>query len=178
MALITRLSRLFRADLHAVLDRVEEPDVLLRQAIREMDEELEADQQRMKLLELEQGQLVARAGELERSLADLEEELNVCFDSGKDDLARRTIRRRLEAQRLLKFLGNKREALEQDLGELQARVAENRLRLDSMRQKSELLSEDNPDPRPEELWAMADIAVHDEVVEVAFLREQLKRRSS
>ena len=38
MALITRFSRLFRADLHAVLDRIEEPDVILRQAVREMEE--------------------------------------------------------------------------------------------------------------------------------------------
>src|SRR5687767_9840646 len=31
MALIDRLARLFQADLHAVLDRIEEPEVLLRQ---------------------------------------------------------------------------------------------------------------------------------------------------
>lgn len=36
MALINRATRLFRADLHAVLDRIEEPDILLRQAVREM----------------------------------------------------------------------------------------------------------------------------------------------
>ena len=49
MALITRVGRLFRADLHAVLDRVEEPEVLLRQAIREMEEELAEDRQRLRL---------------------------------------------------------------------------------------------------------------------------------
>ena len=37
MALITRISRLFTADFHAVLDRIEEPDVLLKHAIREME---------------------------------------------------------------------------------------------------------------------------------------------
>ena len=34
MALIRRVSRLFAADMHAVLDQIEEPDVVLRQAIR------------------------------------------------------------------------------------------------------------------------------------------------
>ena len=34
MAIVTRLTRLFRADAHAVLDRLEEPEVLLRQAVR------------------------------------------------------------------------------------------------------------------------------------------------
>ena len=40
MALIKRLSRLFAADLHAVLDQIEEPEALLKQAVREMEEEL------------------------------------------------------------------------------------------------------------------------------------------
>ena len=37
MALINRLSRLFKADFHAVLDQIEEPELLLKQAIREME---------------------------------------------------------------------------------------------------------------------------------------------
>ncbi len=48
MALITRVSRLFQADFHAVLDRIEEPEVLLRQAVREMEEELQ-DARRMQM---------------------------------------------------------------------------------------------------------------------------------
>ena len=44
MALITRISRLFQADLHAVLDRIEEPDLLLRQAVREMQDDLARDE--------------------------------------------------------------------------------------------------------------------------------------
>ena len=97
MALITRVSRLFRADLHAVLDRIEEPDILLKQALREMEEALARDEQRVKLLTHEQAQLSSRAQEVEQSLSDIEEELDVCFDSGKDELARALVRRKLEA---------------------------------------------------------------------------------
>ena len=50
MVLISRISRLFRADLHAVLDRIEEPEALLRQAIREMEELLAQDEQRSRLV--------------------------------------------------------------------------------------------------------------------------------
>ena len=46
MALINRMSRLFTADVHAVLDRIEEPDVLLKHAVREMEEELARNEQR------------------------------------------------------------------------------------------------------------------------------------
>ena len=46
MALINRMSRLFTADVHAVLDRIEEPEALLKQAIREMEEEVQGAEQR------------------------------------------------------------------------------------------------------------------------------------
>ncbi len=178
MALITRISRLFRADMHAVLDRIEEPEVLLRQAVREMEEDITSDEQRIKFLNLEYGQLTGRQDDLGQSLAEIEQQLDVCFDSGKADLARTLIRRKLEAQRFLKFLARKRETLEKTLSGLKARLQENRTRLESMRQKAELLAaEDSVEPSGDH-WGEPDMQVCDEDVEVAFLREQQKRRSS
>ena len=117
MALITRISRLFRADFHAVLDRIEEPDVLLRQAIREMEEGLSHDAQRIKVLNHEQGQLMVRKTELEQSTSKIEEELDVCFEAQKDDLARALIKRRLEAERTVKHLTRRCDELETKLSE-------------------------------------------------------------
>jgi phage shock protein A len=176
MALITRLSRLFRADLHAVLDRIEEPDVLLRQAVREMEEDLARDEQRIKVLDHEHGEMFARQTGIERSLAEIGEELDVCFASGKDDLARALIRRRLEAQCYLKLLGGKRSALQDTLAGLRERVGENRTRLESMRQKADLLTDTGTPEHGGEGWLPPDCSVYEEDVEVAFLREQQKRR--
>jgi phage shock protein A len=178
MALITRVSRLFQADFHAVLDRIEEPEVLLRQAVREMEEELARDEQRSKVLQHEQRQLVARETELEQSLHDIEEELDVCFESGNDDLARACIRRKLEAQRFCNGLSRKRGALQETVDELNTRLKENQARLESMRQKAELLAAESVCARPADNWTIPDITVRDEDVEVAFLREQQQRRRS
>jgi len=175
MALINRLSRLFQADLHAVLDRVEEPDALLRQAVREMEEALEHDQEQVRLLKHEQRQLVARQTELEHSLAEIGEELDVCFESGKDNLARKLIKRKLEAQRFGNFLSRKRKPLEESLDGFITRIEENRIRLESMRQKAELLTGTENSDQPEEHWTPPDFPVHEEDVEVAFLREKQNR---
>ena len=64
MALIARVSRLFRADVNAVLDRMEEPEVLLRQALRDMQEALAQDQQVLAKMEKELKQLTDRRLEL------------------------------------------------------------------------------------------------------------------
>jgi len=177
MALITRISRLFRADLHAVLDRIEEPDLLLRQAVREMEEALSRDEQRVKTLMTEQSQLTARRNDIEQSLRELEDELDVCFASDKEDLARAIVKRKLEAERFVKLLARKRETLNQTLAELQTRLDENRGRLDAMRQKADLLAEEEQSPR-EERWAAPDFTIRDAEVEVAFLREKQRRKTS
>jgi len=179
MALITRIARLFRADLHAVLDRMEEPDVLLRQAVREMEEALAADEQRLRLLRHEQEQLTARRRELARALERLAEEIDLCFASGKEELARTLIRRQLEAQRLEQVVARRAEALQGSVDGLAARTEENRGRLESMRQKAELLAEEERgerDATPAD--AGAPTPVRDEEVEVAFLREKQRRAQS
>ena len=81
MTLIARVSRLFRADLHAVLDRVEEPDLVLRQAVREMKEDLARDGRRMAVLRTEIQRIAARDAEIEQALSGIEEELDICFEA-------------------------------------------------------------------------------------------------
>lgn len=176
MALITRVSRLFQADFHAVLDRIEEPEALLRQAVREMEEELARDEQHSKLLQHEQRQLMARESELSQSLQAIEQELDTCFRAGNDDLARACIRRRLETQRFGKQLCRQRGLLGETLHDLDTRIRENGARLESMRQKAELLA--GATVRPASDWRMPDISVRDEDVEVAFLHEKQQRSRS
>jgi len=175
MALITRVSRLFQADFHAVLDRIEEPGVLLRQAVREMEEELARDEQRGKLLRHEQRQLIARETELQQALHDITAELDSCFEAGNDDLARSCIRRRLETQRLGKNTSRKRATLQETLDDLDKQLRENRSRLESMQQKAELLAEECARTQPADRWALPGTGVRDEEVEAAFLREKQQR---
>ncbi len=175
MALIHRLTRLFRADLHAVLDRIEEPGLLLKQAMREMEEALGGNEQQLKMMNHESGQLEARLGELEQSLTDLEQELDICFESGQEELAKALIKRKLEAERFKKFLVHKRETLQNSLTELHQRTAQNRRQLDSMRQKAEVLADDFAAHHQENCWGAPDSTVGDEDVAVAFLREKQKR---
>ena len=77
MALITRLSRLFEADFHAVLDRIEEPELQLRQAVREMRFALEQNRQRLKLLQHEAVQLDKRSADKKASIEGFDQELDI-----------------------------------------------------------------------------------------------------
>ncbi len=182
MALITRVSRLFRADVNAVLDRMEEPELLLRQAVREMEEELDRDERRAKLLELESRQIAGRRNELDQRLAQTEEEMDLCFDSDNEALARALLKRKLETERFARFLGRRQEELQSAADELKRRIDENRSRLESMRQKAALLAVQDAADEGASDWSDLEFArqftVSDEDVELALLRERQRRAQS
>lgn len=178
MALINRFSRLFRADLHAVLDRIEEPDVVLRQAVRDMEDELAAGRQRHNLILHELQQLDNQHREIEQNLARYAEELSVCLEADNDELARATLRRRLESQQLLQMNARRQQQLRQQCETLASRLQGDQTRLQDMQQKLELLARAEADKPHEMSPATPEFYVRDEDVEVALLREKQKRRQS
>jgi phage shock protein A len=175
MALINRMSRLFSADVHAVLDRIEEPDVLLKHAIREMEDELARGELGIRQMTHERDQLEERQRKLSAALAELSEQLDVCFADGNDELARRVLKRRLETERLAQQVADHRAIFAKELKQRCAATEEQREQLDVMRQKAELLA---TAPSGGDEWSQREFAVSEDEVEVAFLRERQKRQSS
>lgn len=179
MALVNRISRLFTADLHAVLDRLEEPQTLLKQALREMEEELARSEQRIKQLEAEARQLETRGGQLEAAIAEVDQKLDLCFASGKDELARTQVRRKLEAERLAKIIGQRRRAIAAQMDRERAALEENRARLDGLRQQAEAVAAEQPPGAAEEPdFTRVAFPIGDEELEVAWLAEKQRRARS
>ncbi|MBK8307530.1 MAG: PspA/IM30 family protein [Gammaproteobacteria bacterium] len=181
MALVNRIARLFKADLHAILDRIEEPAQLLKQAVRDMEEALAGSEQRLEAMAREQEALLARRAAIERELSGLEQELDLCFAAHKAELARGVVRRKLESQRLLQHLEARHDANERQLAELRARQLRNRAALETMQQKAAIFSTYAPangDPVFDDYGGSGrTLALADEEIEVAFLREQQARRT-
>ena len=176
MALINRFTRLFKADLHAVLDNIEEPFSLLKQAIREMEEDLAQTRLNIKLAQGSLQQLDTQLENTEETLSMLESDINTCFEAANHKLARGTIKRKLLTLRLHQTLETKHKMLTADLEKQKKQLTEKESRLESMRQKQEILSANT------ELFGQVDcrlengISVVDDEVEIAFLQEQKKRQ--
>ena len=184
MALINRISRLVKADFHAVLDQIEEPEQLLKQAIRDMEDDLAETEQRINLCAHDQEALQVRKSELEATIAEIDGQLDLCFESDKEDLAKNLIRKRLEAERLLKRLNTKFDANEKYLEEQRASLDENLATLDSLRQKADLFAQrapshgDGGSEFDDIAWMARELNVGDDEVEIAFLREKSSRGAS
>ncbi len=184
MALINRISRLVKADFHAVLDQIEEPEQLLKQAIRDMEDDLAEAEQRIILCAQEQEALALRRSELEATLVEIDGQLDLCFESDKQDLAKSLIRKKLEAERLLKRLNSRFTANGKYLEEQRATLDDNRATLQSLQQKAELFTQRAPSQRAggaefdDIAWMAHEMNVGEDEVEIAFLREKNVRSSS
>ena len=184
MALINRISRLIKADFHAVLDQIEEPEQSLKQAIRDMEDSLASTEQRIALHLHDQDALSVRKSELENSIGEIKSQLDLCFESKKDGLAKGLIRKKLEAERLSRRLDAKHLADQKYLDEQQTMLDENQATLESLRQKAELFAQRTPlhaggDSKFDDIsWMAREMTVSDDEVEIAYLREMNARRSS
>ena len=178
MALITRLTRLFRADMHALLDSMEEPEQMLRQNIREMEEDLFADRQRQRNLLQERDRMQHRISGSKDNLERIELELDLCFSSQKENLARSLMRRKLESQRWIQHWTLQISVLDKKLAALQQRIGEHEAYLQQLGEQVDALI---PQEHACESVSMGDrneIFVSEEDVEIAFLQEQKKRGQS
>ena len=181
MPLITRISRLFKADFNAVLDNIEEPELVLRQAIREMEDELVGDQQQVKWLSHEMSELDARREELAQKIRRLDGELDLCFDSGKDDLARNLVKRKLEAQHFQQSIADRCEKTAQQLDDMHERIAERSSVLESMRDKAKLFRSPGGESTVQGAggdWLGHAGRITDAEIEIALLREKQQRSAS
>jgi phage shock protein A len=183
MALVSRLTRLFRADAHAVLDRLEEPDVLLRQAVREMEEEVARNAQALKALELDHEQTRARIAQIESSLTGIAGELDLCFAVDNQNLVRTLLRRRLEAERLVRHLTQRLTRVAAEIAQRRSALEDQRQRLEGMRQKAAIFDIDaslnrSGIDKSDAAGDTPDIAVTEDDIDLALLREQQQRKVS
>ena len=177
MALINRVVKLFRADINAVLDNIEEPELLLKQAIREMQDDLFESEKQVNTLEAELLKIAATETRLKKSIAAIKPELDLCFQSEKHDLARSLIKRRLETERFYEQLTEKRKSVQQCLLELGDRQQEKAMQLESMQQKADLLIRETHSTNDGiyNNWEIPKTAVSADDIEIAFLNEQQRR---
>ena len=175
MALVTRVSRLIRADIHALLDRMEEPEMLLRQAMREMEDVISTSRHQIEGGRRECEHLRRRAAATARALNEFSQQLDAAFASGNHAVARNVVRRQLETRALEQWIDERIGVLENELREAQQLLTTRQSELDALRQKAELFDDGirTRDAHADDTVACA--VVTDDDVDAALLQEMQRR---
>jgi phage shock protein A len=178
MTVITRIIRLFKADLHGILDGLEEPEEVIKQAIRDMEEDIATQEHRLEELRAVWQRLEREAQETTATVQEIAAQIDICFAAENAPLAKNLIRKRLEMTRRAKALAQAQDETRMQSDELATRIATQKAQLASVVQKLRAYET----TRSHHPWASSPCAplqggsvITDEEVEVAFLEEQQRR---
>jgi len=135
MGIMSRVIRLCKADLHGVMDQMEDKDLLLKQHLREMQAALAGRQTRIDQLEEALRNRQRGRAMHAKQLQALEEDLDLAVARGKDDMARMLIRNLFPMRKRVECMTHCLEEMAGQLGEERDRLGVQRLAYDDIRQR-------------------------------------------
>ena len=181
MTLITRVMRLFKADLHGILDDLEEPEEVVKQAIRDMEEDIAREELLLDDLHAVLRRLATEAQQIAESLQGLERQLDLCFTAGNEPLTKNLIRKRLETAQHAQGVARAQAERRVQSDQLAQKIAEHKQQLAAVVQQLKLWT----DHRPSQPWTAScaplfqrGVGITDDEVEVAFLEEKQRRSTN
>jgi len=182
MSLIDRVNQLFQADVHGLLDHLEDPLAVLKQAVREMQSVVIENERRLALLEKREQRLRTLLEESGRAITELNSQIELALSSGNDALCRTLVRRKLEEEHRRREVERLIKQLADGKAELASQLSGRREGLEMMIKKMEAYvpldssSVDNDNEVVANFVEPRRPAVTEEDVEVAMLK--LKQANS
>lgn len=179
MTLLARMTRLFKADLHGILDGLEEPEAVIQQAIRDMEADLAQQEGHLAELHAVLQRLARETQELAAAMQALEPQIDLCFAAGNETLAKNLVRKRLELAKRAKSVTRASEDTEAQRVRLHNAMAVHKAQLADIIQQLALYT----DASVRQPWTGAGCGtfpgsgvVTEDELEVAFLEEKQRRQ--
>ena len=86
MGIMTRFVRIFKADIHGVMDQLEDKGLLLKQYLRDMEAALEQKKARLQKVNVSRNQVLRERDRYHREINKLEQDLEVALKRNKDNI--------------------------------------------------------------------------------------------
>lgn len=132
MGIMTRMLRLCKADVHGVMDQLEDKELLPKQYLREMETCLEQKERQVRALTQRHVRLTARIARHAEEMDKLEGDLTLALNKEKDDIARMLIRRRRALETAARHLKEQVETITQEKTQLSETLARQRLQYETL----------------------------------------------
>jgi phage shock protein A len=136
MGIMTRFVRLCKADIHGVMDQMEDQGLLLKQHLRDMQEELDRKEARLAAMLAARKETAREREKRSREVEALEQDLNLAIANDKDDIARPLIRKLKPLAHHRDELERHIQALDRDIDQFRTALNEQRLLHEQLRLKA------------------------------------------
>lgn len=139
MGIFDRLSRLLRANVHAAIDKAEDPEKMFDQILREAESARQAGQEQLVLVMAERNRIAAEAASEEKVARKTLVQAEAAARRGQDDLAREALRRRRDAVEAAEMYSQQAEAQQVMVERLKSQLGHVDAKIRRMRQDRDML---------------------------------------
>lgn len=136
MGIMARILRLWKADIHAVMDQIEDQDLLLKQHLREMENNLELKKTKVQQLLEGRNRLQNDIGTQTLECEKLENDLNLALRKEKDNIAKLLIRKLKTQRQHIENMEQQHDALSAEHKHLSHLLDEQRLQYEILKVKA------------------------------------------
>lgn len=136
MAILTRLIKLFKADIHGVMDQLEDQGLLLKQHLRDMEESLGQKEARLKKMLLSRDLAQQDHDKSKKEPENLEQNLEVAIKKERDDIARMLIKKLKPLAKIQEERRHHIDILNQEISHFNHALEQQHLQYEQLKQKS------------------------------------------
>jgi phage shock protein A len=136
MAILARIVKIFKADIHGVMDQLEDRELLLKQHLRDMEEALHRKQVKLSKMTASHNQGQKDLVEYKQQLEILDHDLTVAVRKNKDDIARTLIRKMKPLENLSGEFSRHLKALDEEIIQITNQLHQQRLRYEQLKNRT------------------------------------------
>ena len=136
MGMMSRMLRLFKADLHGVMDQLEDRELLIKQYLREMEAGLTEKENHYAEMIRDARQVARETEQREKEMTQLSQDIDLAVAKDKDDIARMLIRKRRSLETTVSQLKGQAAALAEERQQLETTINRQRLEYEEYRTRS------------------------------------------
>lgn len=136
MGIMARVVNIFKADIHGVMDQLEDQGLLLKQYLRDMEDALGANEAKLHRKIAARAQAQQQSEKFLQQTQLIEQDLEVVIKKEQDDIARMLIRKIIPLENLRAEIARRISALDEEIGVLKDRVAQQQLAYEQIKHRS------------------------------------------
>ena len=127
MGIMTRFMRLCKADIHGVMDQLEDKDLLLKQYLRDMEEELSRKEAKLRKMVVSRDKTQQDYEKHSEECKKLDQDIDAAIRKDKDEIARMLIKKIKPLANHCDGLGHHIQALGREIRQFNECIEEQRL---------------------------------------------------
>ena len=133
MAIMTRFMRLCKADIHGVMDDLEDKELVLKQHLRDMEEEINRKEARLNKVIASRDHADREYKKFTQDTEKMDQDIAVAIEKEKDDIARVLIKKLRPVANHRDELGRHLETLNREITQFGKSVEEQRLQYEQLK---------------------------------------------